>query len=81
MGNDGEVKKSGSFVIPEPPPNVTGVLHMGHALPNALQDALIRWNRMRGLTTLCESPFNRSDSFRSGRQGNQLCLNYTHIRL
>lgn len=39
-------------MIAEPPPNVTGVLHMGHALPNALQDTLIRWNRMRGLTTL-----------------------------
>ena len=46
------MKDAGSFVIPEPPPNVTGVLHMGHALPNALQDTLIRWNRMRGLTTL-----------------------------
>ena len=49
---DGKVKSEGYFVIPEPPPNVTGALHMGHALPNALQDALIRWNRMRGLTTL-----------------------------
>ena len=49
---DNKVKKNGYFVIPEPPPNVTGALHMGHALPNALQDTLIRWNRMRGLTTL-----------------------------
>ena len=49
---DGRVKDAGYFVIPEPPPNVTGNLHMGHALPNALQDTLIRWNRMRGLTTL-----------------------------
>ncbi len=39
-------------MIPEPPPNVTGALHMGHALPNALQDTLIRWNRMMGKTTL-----------------------------
>ena len=52
MDSDGRVKKEGCFVIPEPPPNVTGALHMGHALPNALQDTLIRWNRMRGLTTL-----------------------------
>jgi len=52
LGPDGKVKKEGSFVIPEPPPNVTGSLHMGHALPNALQDTLIRWNRMRGLSTL-----------------------------
>ncbi|KAK6615183.1 valyl-tRNA synthetase, partial [Botrytis cinerea] len=49
---DGEVKPEGSFVIVEPPPNVTGNLHMGHALPNALQDLLIRWNRMHGKTTL-----------------------------
>lgn len=48
----GKVKKEGYFVIPEAPPNVTGALHMGHALPNALQDTLIRWTRMRGLTTL-----------------------------
>ncbi|KAG8527059.1 uncharacterized protein KY384_008488 [Bacidia gigantensis] len=52
LGPDGKIKQQGSFIIPEPPPNVTGVLHMGHALPNALQDTLIRWNRMRGLTTL-----------------------------
>ena len=49
---DGKVKPEGSFVIVEPPPNVTGNLHMGHALPNALQDLLIRWNRMQGKTTL-----------------------------
>ncbi|KAL8928715.1 MAG: hypothetical protein Q9172_000778 [Xanthocarpia lactea] len=52
FGPDNKVKKEGYFVIPEPPPNVTGALHMGHALPNALQDTLIRWHRMRGLTTL-----------------------------
>ena len=52
LTDDNKVKKEGAFVIPEPPPNVTGALHMGHALPNALQDTLIRWNRMRGLSTL-----------------------------
>ncbi|WP_117236775.1 valine--tRNA ligase [Thermus sediminis] len=36
------------FVIFMPPPNVTGSLHMGHALDNTLQDALIRYKRMRG---------------------------------
>ena len=36
----------------EPPPNVTGMLHIGHALANALQDVMIRWNRMQGKTTL-----------------------------
>ncbi len=38
---------AGTFVIPLPPPNVTGALHCGHALANSLQDTLIRWYRMR----------------------------------
>ncbi|KAI1003096.1 Valine--tRNA ligase [Podosphaera aphanis] len=50
--SDGKVKPEGSFVIVEPPPNVTGNLHMGHALGTALQDVMIRWNRMHGKTTL-----------------------------
>ncbi|MEA2193431.1 MAG: valyl-tRNA synthetase, partial [Solirubrobacteraceae bacterium] len=37
-----------NYSIAVPPPNVTGVLHMGHALNGAIQDALIRSNRMRG---------------------------------
>ena len=49
---DGKVKPEGYFVIPIPPPNVTGALHMGHALTNALQDTMIRWQRMKGKTTL-----------------------------
>jgi valyl-tRNA synthetase len=36
------------YCIVIPPPNVTGALHMGHALNNTLQDVLIRWRRMRG---------------------------------
>ena len=40
------------FSIVIPPPNVTGRLHMGHALNNSLQDVLIRFNRMKGLETL-----------------------------
>ena len=36
------------FSIVIPPPNVTGSLHMGHALDNTLQDVLIRWRRMKG---------------------------------
>lgn len=40
------------FVIVIPPPNVTGTLHIGHALTCAIQDCLVRWNRMRGLETL-----------------------------
>jgi len=41
-----------SFSIMIPPPNVTGVLHVGHAFNNTLQDILIRWHRMRGYDTL-----------------------------
>jgi len=41
-----------SFTIVIPPPNVTGVLHMGHALNNTIQDILIRSKRMRGFETL-----------------------------
>ena len=41
-----------TFCIMIPPPNVTGVLHMGHAFNNTLQDILIRWHRMRGFDTL-----------------------------
>ena len=40
------------YVIVIPPPNVTGILHMGHVLNNALQDILIRWKRMEGLETV-----------------------------
>ncbi|MBU0728680.1 MAG: valine--tRNA ligase [Proteobacteria bacterium] len=45
-----EGKPSYSIVIP--PPNVTGVLHIGHALNNTLQDILIRYRRMQGQNTL-----------------------------
>lgn len=41
-----------SYSIVMPPPNVTGVLHMGHALVSTLQDVLIRWKRMSGYETL-----------------------------
>src|SRR4051795_7120612 len=41
-----------NFSVAIPPPNVTGALHMGHALNGAMQDALVRMQRMRGRTTL-----------------------------
>ena len=44
--------KEGPFTIVIPPPNVTGVLHMGHALNNTLQDVLIRFKRMQGYAAL-----------------------------
>jgi valyl-tRNA synthetase len=40
------------YVVPMPPPNVTGSLHMGHAQRCTLEDALVRWYRMRGYNTL-----------------------------
>lgn len=47
---DGSLKEPYSIVIP--PPNVTGALHLGHALNNTLQDILIRMKRMQGYNTL-----------------------------
>ena len=40
------------YTIVIPPPNITGQLHMGHALDNTLQDIIIRWRRMQGFDTL-----------------------------
>src|SRR4051794_8947627 len=40
------------YVVPMPPPNVTGSLHMGHALTCTFEDALTRWERMRGKNAL-----------------------------
>ncbi|XP_061919856.1 valine--tRNA ligase isoform X1 [Entelurus aequoreus] len=47
-----EPNPNGIFMMCIPPPNVTGSLHLGHALTNAIQDSLTRWHRMRGETTL-----------------------------
>ncbi|MFN7940685.1 MAG: valine--tRNA ligase [Thermoanaerobaculia bacterium] len=41
-----------SYCIPIPPPNVTGKLHMGHALQSTIQDTLTRWRRMQGFNAL-----------------------------
>ncbi|HAS79361.1 MAG TPA: valine--tRNA ligase [Fusobacteriaceae bacterium] len=41
-----------NYMIVMPPPNVTGVLHMGHVLNNSIQDTIIRWKRMSGYNTL-----------------------------
>jgi len=45
-------KNKKPFTIVIPPPNITGQLHMGHALDNTLQDILIRWKRMQGYCAL-----------------------------
>ncbi len=44
--------KKTPYTIVMPPPNITGQLHMGHALDNTLQDILIRWRRMQGYEAL-----------------------------
>ena len=49
-----------AYAIAIPPPNVTGALHMGHALNGSIQDALIRWHRMRGFNTLWQPGFDHA---------------------
>lgn len=47
---DGKTRTEGTFTVPIPPPNVTGDLHLGHALTVAVQDCLVRWcARVSGL--------------------------------
>ncbi|KAI9568346.1 tRNA synthetases class I-domain-containing protein [Boletus coccyginus] len=60
LTQDGLPKPEGVFVVPFPPPNVTGSLHIGHALTVAIQDGLIRWNRMLGKTTLFVPGFDHA---------------------
>ena len=50
--NDIADNPKGKFVMVIPPPNVTGTLHLGHALFVSIQDCVTRWNRMKGRTTL-----------------------------
>ncbi len=49
-----------TFVICVPPPNVTGALHMGHALNGSIQDVLVRWHRMRGFDTLWQPGYDHA---------------------
>jgi valyl-tRNA synthetase len=49
---DAEGTPGENFSVAIPPPNVTGALHMGHALNGSMQDALVRMNRMRGRNSL-----------------------------
>ncbi|MEZ5100969.1 MAG: valine--tRNA ligase [Thermoleophilia bacterium] len=48
------------YVIAVPPPNVTGALHMGHALNGTIQDVLVRWHRMRGFNTLWQPGYDHA---------------------
>ena len=49
-----------TFVIAIPPPNVTGDLHMGHALNGSIQDVLVRWHRMMGYDTLWQPGYDHA---------------------
>ena len=49
-----------SYVIAVPPPNVTGALHMGHALNGTIQDSLVRWHRMRGFNALWQPGYDHA---------------------
>jgi valyl-tRNA synthetase len=53
-------RRDDTFVICVPPPNVTGELHMGHALNGSMQDALVRWHRMRGFDTLWQPGYDHA---------------------
>jgi valyl-tRNA synthetase len=57
---DAEDETRETYVIAVPPPNVTGALHMGHALNGTIQDALIRWHRMRGFNALWQPGFDHA---------------------
>ncbi|OHA19391.1 MAG: hypothetical protein A3C08_01245 [Candidatus Taylorbacteria bacterium RIFCSPHIGHO2_02_FULL_47_18] len=52
LAKQGKAPEPKPFTIIMPPPNVTGVLHMGHALMLTIQDILVRYKRMRGYKTL-----------------------------
>ena len=49
---EAKAKNAQPFTIVIPPPNVTGILHMGHALNNTLQDIIVRYQRMNGKNVL-----------------------------
>jgi len=50
--SEGKKFKKNRYVVVIPPPNITGILHMGHALNITIQDILVRWQRMKGTDTL-----------------------------
>jgi len=52
--------RGGTYVICVPPPNVTGDLHMGHALNGSIQDVLVRWHRMQGYDTLWQPGYDHA---------------------
>jgi len=53
-------RRDDTYVICVPPPNVTGELHMGHALNGSIQDTLVRWHRMQGYDTLWQPGYDHA---------------------
>ncbi|RDI74542.1 valS: valine--tRNA ligase [Gaiella occulta] len=53
-------RRDESYVICVPPPNVTGDLHLGHALNGSIQDVLVRWHRMQGYRTLWQPGYDHA---------------------
>ncbi|HET9437697.1 MAG TPA: valine--tRNA ligase [Gaiellaceae bacterium] len=53
-------RRDETYVICVPPPNVTGDLHLGHALNGSIQDVLVRWHRMRGFDTLWQPGYDHA---------------------
>jgi valyl-tRNA synthetase len=53
-------RRDETYAICVPPPNVTGELHMGHALNGAIQDVLVRWHRMQGYDTLWQPGYDHA---------------------
>ena len=53
-------RREETFVICLPPPNVTGELHLGHALNGAIQDVLVRWHRLKGFDTLWQPGYDHA---------------------
>ena len=77
LGGRGPLQRRGrdpreTFVICLPPPNVTGQLHMGHALNTSAQDVLIRWHRMRGFNTLWQPGYDHAGHRAPGRDERRL---------
>ena len=64
-----------AYTIVIPPPNITGMLHMGHVLNNTLQDIFIRWHRLLG-ETACWIPGTDHAGIAT-----QTAVSYTHLTL
>ena len=69
-------ENSKKFSIVIPPPNVTGSLHMGHALNNSIQDLLVRYHRMNNFETLWQPGTDHAGIATQAL----VAVSYTHLR-